>query len=71
MDRNEILSRYSIVTGPEDYIEVYTPLITEVDADVVTIQTTSLDQEATIRMLGEEVLPVLRETASSSERPHR
>jgi len=65
MDREEILSRYSIVEAPEDYVAVYSPLITEVDADVVTIQTTSLDQEATIRMLGEEVLPVLRELATS------
>ena len=65
MDREEILSRYSIVETPEEYVEVYSPLITEVDADVLTIQTTSLDQEATIRMLGEEVLPVLRELATS------
>jgi coenzyme F420-dependent glucose-6-phosphate dehydrogenase len=65
MDREEILSRYSIVEAPEDYVAVYSPLITEVDADVVTIQTTSLDQEATIQMLGEEVLPVLRELATS------
>ncbi len=66
MDRNEILSKYSIVEKPEDYVAVYEPLITEVDADVVTIQTTSLDQEATIRMLGAEVLPALREMAGSS-----
>jgi coenzyme F420-dependent glucose-6-phosphate dehydrogenase len=65
MDRDEILSRYSIVKTPEDYVAAYAPLITEVDADVVTIQTTSLDQEATIRLLGEEVLPVLRELAAS------
>jgi G6PDH family F420-dependent oxidoreductase len=65
MDREEILSRYSIVEAPEDYVAVYSPLITEVDADVLTIQTTSLDQEATIRLLGEEVLPVLRELATS------
>jgi coenzyme F420-dependent glucose-6-phosphate dehydrogenase len=65
MDRDEILSRYSIVENPEEYVAAYTPLITEVDADVVTIQTTSLDQEATIRLLGEEVLPVLREVAAS------
>lgn len=65
MDREEILSRYSIVETPEDYVAAYSPLITEIDADVVTIQTTSLDQEATIRLLGEDVLPVLRELAAS------
>ena len=66
MDRDEILSRYSIVEKPSDYVAVYSPLITEVDADVVTIQTTSLDQEATIRMIGAEVLPTLRELAAST-----
>ncbi len=65
MDPAEILSRYSIVETAEDYVAVYAPLITEIDADVVTIQTTSLDQEATIRLLGDEVLPVLRELAAS------
>ena len=60
MDRDEILAMYSLVTTPADYVEVYSPLITELNADIVTIQTTSLDQEDTIRMLGEEVLPALR-----------
>jgi coenzyme F420-dependent glucose-6-phosphate dehydrogenase len=59
MDQEEILSRYSIVRGPEDYIETYKPLV-EFGAEVVTIQTTSLDQESTIAMLGSEVLPELR-----------
>ena len=66
MDRSEILSRYSIVETPEDYIVVYAPLVADVTADVVTIQTTSLDQEATIRLLGAEVLPALREMANSA-----
>ncbi len=61
MSRDEILSMYSIVDGPDDYLDVYTPLITDVHADVVTIQTTSCDQEATIAMIGSEVLPRLRE----------
>ncbi len=60
MDRAEILAMYSLVASPQDYVDVYTPLITELDADVVTIQTTALDQEATIKMLGAEVIPVLR-----------
>ncbi len=65
MDREEILSRYSIVRGPADYIETYSPLV-EFGAEVVTIQTTSLDQEKTIAMLGSEVLPELRSRAKSS-----
>ncbi|MDJ0664106.1 MAG: TIGR03557 family F420-dependent LLM class oxidoreductase [Acidimicrobiia bacterium] len=60
MDRAEILSRYSLVASPEDYVEVYSPLVTEIGADVVTIQTTSLQQTETIAMLGAEVLPALR-----------
>ena len=66
MDRSEILSRYSIVETPEDYVAVYAPLVADVKADVVTIQTTSLDQAATIRLLGDEVLPALREMANSA-----
>jgi G6PDH family F420-dependent oxidoreductase len=60
MPREEILGRYSYVTSAEDYVTTYLPLVTEVQADVVAIQTTSLDQEATIAMLGAEVLPELR-----------
>jgi coenzyme F420-dependent glucose-6-phosphate dehydrogenase len=60
LDRDEILSAYSIVSRAVDYVETYRPLVTEIGADVVTIQTTSLDQEATIAMLGTEVLPELR-----------
>lgn len=60
MDRNEILSRYSLVSTAADYIEVYRPLVADLKADVVTIQTTALDQERTIAMLGSEVLPELR-----------
>jgi len=63
MDRSEILSRYSLVDSPTDYVEVYSPLVTELQADVVTIQTTALEQEATIAMLGAEVLPALRALA--------
>ena len=60
MDRSEILGRYSLVSTPDDYVAVYSPLITELHADVVTIQTTALDQEETIAMLGAEVVPALR-----------
>jgi len=61
MPRDEILAMYSIVDTPDDYIAVYAPLITDVHADTVTIQTTAIDQEATIAMLGAQVLPRLRE----------
>jgi len=61
MERSEILSMYSIVSSPSDYVSVYSPLITDVHADIVAIQTSSLDQPSTIKMLGAEVLPSLRE----------
>jgi coenzyme F420-dependent glucose-6-phosphate dehydrogenase len=60
MDRAEVLGRYSLVATPADYVAVYAPLVTELNADIVVIQTTSLDQPGTIAMLGEEVLPELR-----------
>jgi coenzyme F420-dependent glucose-6-phosphate dehydrogenase len=63
LPRDEVLGRYSIVLSPDDYVETYRPLITDVGADIATIQTTSLDQEATIAMLGAEVLPRLRALA--------
>lgn len=65
MPRHEILGRYSLVGSAKDYVSTYLPLVTDVKADVVTIQTTSLDQEATIAMLGSEVLPALRTAATS------
>ena len=61
MPREEILAMYSIVHTPQDYVDVYAPLITDVHADTVTIQTTSIDQDDTIAMLGAEVLPKLRD----------
>ncbi len=61
LPRADILSRYSRVTDADDYIAVYSPLITELNADIVGIQTTSTDIPATIQMLGRDVLPKLRE----------
>lgn len=60
LDRDDVLGSYSMVSGAADYVEAYGPLISEVGADVVTLQTTSLDQESTIAMLGRDVLPELR-----------
>jgi coenzyme F420-dependent glucose-6-phosphate dehydrogenase len=60
MNRDEILSLYSTVETAEDYVNVYAPLITDVHADIVAIQTTAVEQESTIAMLGSDVLPTLR-----------
>lgn len=60
LPREEVLGRYSVASSAAELIDVYRPLVTDLDADIITIQNTSLDQAATIRMLGEEVLPALR-----------
>jgi len=60
LPRDEILGRYSVVSTAEEYVAVYAPLITEIQADVVTIQTTGTDQAAIIEMIGNDVLPQLR-----------
>lgn len=60
LPRQEILSRYSQVHDPSSVVDTYRPLITELGADLVTIQMASLDQPALIETLGAEVLPVLR-----------
>jgi hypothetical protein len=59
LPREEILGRYARVSTPEQIAEVYRPLVTELGADVVTLQMVCLDQEALISMLGSEVLPKL------------
>lgn len=61
MDRSEILDRYTIVGDADDLVAAYTPLVTEVGADYVSIQVASTDPEAAIRLIGAEVLPRLRE----------
>lgn len=61
LPREEVLGRYSMVADADHMVETYRPLIEEVDADIVTIQMASLDQEALIGMLGRDVLPRLRE----------
>jgi coenzyme F420-dependent glucose-6-phosphate dehydrogenase len=58
--RDEVLSRYAIVGDADAVVDTYRPLIDEVHADIVTFQMASTDQEATIQMLGAEVLPQLR-----------
>ena len=59
MDRREIIGKYAWARTPEELVEIYRPLV-EVGADLVTLQVTSVDQDATIRTLGRAVLPALR-----------
>ena len=60
LPRDEILGRYSMVSTADDIVETYRPLIEDLDADIVTIQMASLDQEGLIEMIGSDVLPRLR-----------
>jgi len=60
LDRSEVLERYSIAADPAEIVAAYRPLVDEVEADIVTFQIASIDQESAIRMIGSEVLPALR-----------
>ena len=64
LPREEVLGRYARAAGAADVIDVYTPLVENIDADVITIQMAAVDQEALIAMLGAEVLPALRAAAA-------
>jgi coenzyme F420-dependent glucose-6-phosphate dehydrogenase len=60
LDHAEVLSKYSRINKMSDYVDVYGPLISDLKADTVTIQTTSLNQLETIALVGSQVLPELR-----------
>lgn len=60
LPREEVLGSYSLVADADAVVETYRPLIDEIHADIVAFQMASIDQEATIRMVGSEVLPRLR-----------
>jgi coenzyme F420-dependent glucose-6-phosphate dehydrogenase len=62
MDRREIIAKYAWARRPEDLVEIYRPLV-EIGADIVTLQVTSVDQAGTIKRLGAEILPALRQLA--------
>jgi alkanesulfonate monooxygenase SsuD/methylene tetrahydromethanopterin reductase-like flavin-dependent oxidoreductase (luciferase family) len=65
MDRREIIGKYAWARTPTELVEIYRPLV-EVGADIVTLQVTSIDQDATIKLPGKEVLPALRRLAPSA-----
>jgi len=60
MDRAEVLNSYTVVPDAAGLVEAYRPLVTDVGADLVSIQVMSADPMATIEMIGKEVLPQLR-----------
>jgi coenzyme F420-dependent glucose-6-phosphate dehydrogenase len=60
LPRDEVLARYTVASTAQDIIDAYLPLLTDLAADVVSIQMMSTDQPALIELLGRDVLPVLQ-----------
>jgi coenzyme F420-dependent glucose-6-phosphate dehydrogenase len=60
MDRDEVLSSYTVVADADGLVEAYRPLVTDVGADIVSIQVMSADPMAAIELIGQQVLPKLR-----------
>jgi len=48
LPRADIMSRYARLRSPADYLAHYGPLVTELGADIIGIQTTALNQIETI-----------------------
>jgi coenzyme F420-dependent glucose-6-phosphate dehydrogenase len=61
MDPADVLASYTVVPDAEALVNAYHPLVTDVGADIVSIQVMSADPMATIELIGKEVLPRLRE----------
>ena len=64
MPRQDMIKMFQVAASPDELVDRYAPLITDLDASAVVIQTTSTNQPETIRMIGKEVLPRLRAIAS-------
>ena len=60
MDPADVLSSYTVVPDAAGLVEAYRPLVTDVGADIVSIQVMSPDPMAAIEVIGKEVLPQLR-----------
>ena len=63
MDPADVLASYTVVADADGLIDAYRPLVTDVGADIVSIQVMSPDPMAAIELIGKEVLPGLRELA--------
>jgi coenzyme F420-dependent glucose-6-phosphate dehydrogenase len=59
MERSEVLERYTRVHSADDYVRVYGAIVRELAPDIIGIQTTSTNQEDTLRMMADEVVPEL------------
>jgi len=63
MDPDDVLSSYTVAPDAEGLLNASRPLVTDVGADIVSIQVMSPDPMACIELIGKEVLPRLRELA--------
>jgi coenzyme F420-dependent glucose-6-phosphate dehydrogenase len=63
MDRGEVLASYTVIPDADGLVSAYRPLVTDVGADIVSIQVMSAEPFAAIELIGKEVLPRLRELA--------
>jgi coenzyme F420-dependent glucose-6-phosphate dehydrogenase len=63
LPREQILGQYTRVRTADDYVRVYGELARAMKPDILVVQTTSVDQAATIDLVGREVLPELRKVA--------
>ena len=63
MDPDDVLSSYTVVPDADGLVQAYHPLVTDVGADIVSIQVMSPDPFAAIGLIGKEVLPRLRALA--------
>ena len=64
MDRAEVLASYTVVPDTAALVDAYRPLVTDVGADIVSVQVLCTDPMRAIEMIGKEVLPQLRSVAS-------
>ena len=61
MDPADVLSSYTVIPDAEGLVNAYHPLVTDVGADIVSIQVMSTDPMATIELIGKEVLPEFKD----------
>jgi coenzyme F420-dependent glucose-6-phosphate dehydrogenase len=64
LPREEVLGRYAIVDTVDEIVATYRPLVEDLDADIVTFQMSCVVQPELIELLGQEVLPRLRNETS-------
>lgn len=60
LPKEEIMSKFSRATTIEELKEIYHPLVNDFESEIVTIQISSTNQEETIKLLGKELLPILK-----------